>query len=144
MSCWYGQKLGRLPCATPSRRSTEELRTRFGAQGGSFAEAYVLAHEYGHPVQHLTRALEASAGTRDTGPTRAAVLTELQADCLAGVWAYHATETGYLTKVTDAEIARAWTPQLLWAMIVFRNRPGVRLARVLDACMVPPSNATWH
>jgi uncharacterized protein len=85
----------------------EELQTRFGAQGGSFTVGYVVAHEYAHHIQNLTGTLDAAAGARDTGPTSTAVLIELQADCLAGVWANNATETGYLSQVTDAEIAEA-------------------------------------
>jgi predicted metalloprotease len=85
----------------------QELSSRFGARGGSFAEAYVVAHEYGHHIQHLTGVLDASAGARDTGPMSSAVLTELQADCLAGVWINNATDTGYLKQVTDEEIAQS-------------------------------------
>ncbi|MEZ4619021.1 MAG: neutral zinc metallopeptidase [Caldilineaceae bacterium] len=82
-----------------------ELVSRLGAQGGPFAEGYVLAHEYGHHIQNLSGVLEKNSGA--TGPNSVGVQIELQADCLAGVWANHATETGYLTQVTEQDVAQA-------------------------------------
>ena len=81
----------------------DELRNRFGAQGGPFAEAYVIAHEYGHHIENLRGVLD-KARSRETGPQSAGVRVELQADCLAGMWARGAVDTGYIEELTDADI----------------------------------------
>jgi len=78
----------------------DELRDRFGAPG-DFAQAYVLAHEIGHHVQHLigTDAEIRRAQQRD--PSRAneySVALELQADCYAGIWASSAESRGLLER----------------------------------------------
>jgi predicted metalloprotease len=90
----------------------EMLEGQLGAQGGDFAEAYVVAHEYGHHVQGLLGTL-ARAQSRETGPTSPSVRVELQADCYAGLWTNAATtvadENGevFITEISDEDISLA-------------------------------------
>jgi predicted metalloprotease len=89
----------------------QEMQQKFGATGGPFVEAYILAHEYGHHIQN-------QLGTSDrvssrSGPESDSVRLELQADCYAGAWANHAqtvpTASGQplITNVTQDDVNAA-------------------------------------
>ncbi|WP_029004478.1 KPN_02809 family neutral zinc metallopeptidase [Azorhizobium doebereinerae] len=84
-----------------------DLATRFKAPG-DFASAYVIAHEVGHHVQNLTGILpKLQQAQRQAATKREAngisVRSELMADCLAGVWAYHANERYRILEPGDIE-----------------------------------------
>ena len=84
----------------------DELKQRFGAPG-QFAQAYVLAHEMGHHVQKLLGIESKVHQLEEQNPGSANTLSvklELQADCLAGVWA-HSTEERKLLESGDVESA---------------------------------------
>ena len=83
-----------------------ELRDRFGAPG-DFAQAYVIAHEVGHHVQNLLGIAQEVHGLRQqVGETEAnalSVMMELQADCLAGIWAHHTERAEQILEQGDVE-----------------------------------------
>ena len=82
----------------------DELRSRFGA-GGDFAQAYVLAHEIGHHVQHVMGTESRVRELQRANPravNELSVRLELQADCYAGVWA-HSTAQRQLLESGDVE-----------------------------------------
>ncbi|RBY86926.1 neutral zinc metallopeptidase [Blastococcus sp. TF02A-26] len=90
----------------------ETLQEQFGAAGGLFVNAYVLAHEYGHHVQNLL-GINQQVDPGETGPESGTVRLELQADCFAGTWANHAEtvpdESGepLIAEISQDDIDRA-------------------------------------
>lgn len=86
----------------------QELKNRFQAPG-DFAQAYVIAHEVGHHVQNLLGISEKVHNARSRASAkegnRLSVLQELQADCLAGVWANHADRARRILESGDVEEA---------------------------------------
>lgn len=82
----------------------DELKTKFGA-AGDFAQAYVIAHELGHHVQHILGTDAKMRQTLQRNPDRAnelSVKLELQADCYAGVWG-HSTQQRKILQQGDIE-----------------------------------------
>ena len=92
----------------------QDLERRFracdaGSKGCQFSQAYVISHEIGHHVQNLLgilpRVQEAQRGMDQAEANELQVRVELQADCLAGVWAHHAEEKWRLIEPGDVESA---------------------------------------
>ena len=86
----------------------DDLQRRFGAPG-DFAQAYVIAHEIGHHVQTVlgtsASLREAQRGASEAEANALSVRQELQADCYAGVWAYHAQRVRQILEEGDLEEA---------------------------------------
>lgn len=86
----------------------DQLHSRFQAPG-DFAQAYVIAHEVGHHVQHLLgisgKVQKARQRAGEKEGNALSVRLELQADCLAGVWAHHAQRSRQLLEAGDLEEA---------------------------------------
>jgi uncharacterized protein len=87
-----------------------DMKTKFGG-GGDFAYSYVVAHEIGHHVQDLLGILDKVDNLKQrvsqTQANALSVRVELQADCLAGVWANHADQKWKILEPGDIEKALA-------------------------------------
>lgn len=84
----------------------EDMHTRFGVSG-DFAQAYVIAHEVGHHVQTQIgvsqKVQDLQARVSPSERNRLSVMVELQADCLAGVWAHQTEKTRHILEAGDIE-----------------------------------------
>ncbi len=84
------------------------MQQRFNVSG-EFAQAYVIAHEVGHHVQHLMGITDQVDNARRSMPetqgNALSVRLELQADCFAGVWAHHADRARSILEAGDVEAA---------------------------------------
>lgn len=87
----------------------EELKSKFGAKGGDFAVAYVVAHEIGHHVQTLlgtsAKMRKMQEGVSEAEANRLSVALELQADFYAGVWTHYNEEMNQILEPGDIEEA---------------------------------------
>jgi predicted metalloprotease len=87
----------------------EELKTRFGAQGGDFAIAYVIAHEVGHHVQTLlgtsAKMRQLQEGKSEAEANKLSVALELQADFFAGLWTHYNENKNQMLEPGDIEEA---------------------------------------
>lgn len=87
----------------------DELKTRFGAKGGDFAIAYVIAHEIGHHVQTLLgtseKVRDMQSRTNEAGANKLSVGLELQADFYAGLWAHYDQQMNNILEAGDIEEA---------------------------------------
>jgi len=110
--CGYAQSaMGPFYCPLDERVYIDlsfyrDLRERFGAPG-DFAQAYVIAHEVGHHVQNqlgiMDEVQRAQQSSSQAEANSLSVMLELQADCLAGVWGYHAEEARDVLEQGDIE-----------------------------------------
>ena len=113
-ACGFGQAaMGPFYCPADQRVYIDlgfydDLRERYGAPG-DFAQAYVLAHEVGHHVQNLLGLSEKVQAARErlseAEANNLSVRLELQADCLAGLWAHHANRSRQILEKGDVEEA---------------------------------------
>ena len=87
----------------------EELRTKFGAEGGDFAVAYVLAHEFGHHIQTIlgtsSKMRQLQEGKSEAESNKLSVALELQADFYAGLWTHYNENKNAILEPGDIEEA---------------------------------------